>query len=155
MLRMIGHADRILSEGVPGDPDEVRDFCINLSLIPEVCPTGTIRAVFRRESVRDDAETYRVHDGLVLGWLTVPISYSVRLRVPVAGALSAEIHPMPAVRLDSVIAFEPLQTGTRLREYLRISAPRPLLGVVVDRAVATHTDLLAGVRRHFERRSSV
>ena len=70
-----------------------------------------------------------------------------------AGALSAETHPVPTVRLDFVVAFEPLETGTRLREYLRISAPRPVLGIVVDRTVATHTEFLAGVRRHFERRS--
>lgn len=154
MLRVIGHADRILSEAVPGDPDEVRDFCIDLSLIPEICPGGSIRLVSRRESARDDAETYRVQDGLALGWLTVPLFYTVRLRVPVAGALSAELHPVPTIRVDSVIAFEPLETGCRLREYLRISAPRPLLGIAVDRTVSTHTELLAGVRRHFEHRPS-
>ena len=161
MLRVIGQAERILSEGVPADPDDVREYCIDLSRLPDFNPGGSIRAVSQRNSAdrasRDasrgfpsDEAVYQVRDGFTLGFLTVPVVYSVRMRVPVAGALSAEANPVPTVRLDAVVAFEPLETGTRLREYLRISAPRPVLGVVVDRTVAVHTALLAGVRRHFE-----
>lgn len=153
MLRVIGHADRILSEGVPADPDEVRDFCIDLSNVPAVWHGGSISAVSRRAVAGGDADSYLVRDGLGLGFLTVPVFYTVRLRVPVAGAVSAEANPVPWVRLESVVAFEPLDSGTRLLEYLRISAPRPLLSLVVGRTVATHTELMAGVRRHFEGRA--
>lgn len=149
MLRVIGHTDRLLSEGVSAHPADVRDYCVDLSRIPEFNPRGSIRAV-RRQPSDDDAEVvYRVQDGISLGSLTLPVLYSARLRVPVAGALSVEIYPVPTVRLDAVVAFEPLDTGTRVHEYLRISAPRPVLGLVVDRTVAVHTELLAGVRRHF------
>jgi hypothetical protein len=149
VVRVIGHADRILSEGVPAQPAEVRDYCVDLSRIPEINPRGSIRAVRRQTSADDGHDVYQVRDGISLGLLTVPLFYTARLQVPVAGALSAEIFPMPTVRLDAVVAFEPLETGTRVLEYLRISAPRPVLGLVVDRTVAIHAALLAGVRRHF------
>ena len=157
MIRVIGNADRALSESVPAAPDEVRDYCVDLCHITDVHPSGGIRRVDRRGDAvvpvnSWDAEdlSYRVRDGVMIGPVVFPLRYTVRMRVPVAGAVTAETNPFPLVRLESVIAFEPLESGTRLKEHLRISAPRPLLSTVVSRTVAAHTHMLAGVRRHFE-----
>ena len=121
MLRVIGHADRILSEACPEIPTR---FGTSASTFPDPrdLSGGSIRLVSRRESARDDAETYRVQDGLALGWLTVPLftQSGCGYQLPVPSA--RELHPVPTIRVDSVIAFEPWETGCRLREYLRISA---------------------------------
>ncbi len=149
MVRLIGHADRTLSESVPADPDVVREYCVDLRHLPDVHPDGPIRTVSRRATTDDDELVYRVQDGVPLGFVTLPLVYTVRLRVPIAGSVSAETHPVPLVRLDSVIAFEPIPAGTRLKEYLRISAPRPVLTLVAGRVFAAHAELLVAVRRHF------
>lgn len=148
--RVIGHAERTLSESVPGAPDDVRDFCVDPRSIASLHPEISIRRVPLIDPDELGAQEYRVSDALVVGFLTVPLRYSVSLRVPVAGALTVEAHPMPTVRLEAVVAFEPIPAGTRLKEHLRISAPRPLLAVVARRVVAAHSVMLAGVRRHFE-----
>ncbi|MFM8599906.1 MAG: SRPBCC family protein [Mycobacterium sp.] len=147
---MIGHAERTLSESVPAPPDAVREYCVDPANIATLHPQVSLRAVARTEADGTGDRELRVSDPISWGFLTVPLRYTVSLRVPVAGAVTAEAHPVPTVRLEAVIAFEPIPAGTRLKEYLRISAPRPVLGVVTRRAVGAHLVMLAGVRRHFE-----
>jgi hypothetical protein len=48
------------------------------------------------------------------------------------------------------VSFEPTGSGTRVTERVGIEAPRPLLSVTVCKAVEAHTEMLAGIRRHFE-----
>ena len=48
------------------------------------------------------------------------------------------------------MSFEPTESGTRVTERIGIEAPRPLLSVTVGKAVEAHTEMLAGIRRHFE-----
>lgn len=154
MVRVFGHAQRTFSESVPAQPDDVRDYCVDLSHIPDVHPDGTIRVVSDGRQLGNDEWAFRVRDGFAASFLTVPLIYTVRLHVPVAGAVTADTRPLPTVRLDCVVAFEAIETGTRLKEHLRVSAPRPLVGMVTRRAFLLHTALLAGVRRHFETQSS-
>ena len=150
MPRVIGHAERTLSESVPAAPDVVRDFCVDPATIETLHPHVSLRRMPAGASAGADDQDYRVSDSLALGLFAVPLHYTVHLRIPIAGAVTAEAHPVPTVRLEAVIAFEPIATGTRLKEHLRISAPRPLVGAIARRAVAAHAVMLIGVRRHFE-----
>jgi len=49
------------------------------------------------------------------------------------------------------VSFEPIATGTRVVERIRIEAPRPLAAMTVGTAVEAHAEMLAGIRQRFER----
>lgn len=110
----------------------------------------SVQTVSHRVTVDGYEQTYRVKDRVPLGILTLPISYTAVLRVPVSGPITAHARQFPGVRLDSVVSFDVDLVGTRLTERIRISAPRPLVAVTVRQAVAAHIATLAGMRRHFE-----
>ena len=55
--------------------------------------------------------------------------------------MTAEARQFPAVRLNSVVSFDPVPAGTRLTERIEIIAPRPLLALTVRQAVAAHGDV--------------
>ena len=143
--------ERTLVEQIPAAPEAVRGYWVDLARIAEVHPlVVAVRTLSHR--VTDDGyeQTYSVKDRVPLGFLTLPISYTATLRVPTVGAVTAQARQFPAVRLDSVVTFESESAGTRLTETIRIRAPRMLLAVTVRQAVAAHSEMLEGIRRHFE-----
>ena len=150
---MAGPVDRVLGEDVPGAPDEVRAHYVDLNNIRDVHPlVVSVETLSRTDTGDGYVQVYRVRDRIPLGILTLPITYTARLEVPTAGPVLTEARQFPAVRLDSVVSFDPIPagTGTRLTERIRFTAPWPLLAVTVRQAVEAHKDMLAGIRRHFE-----
>jgi len=140
-----------LAEDVPGPPTEVRAHYVDLNSISEVHPlVVSVRTLARSDTAQGYIQTYRVRDRIPLGPLRLPVSYTARLEVPTTGAVRTEARQFPAVRLDSVVSFEAIPAGTRLTERIRISAPRPLLGLTRRQAVAAHTEMLAGIRNRFD-----
>ncbi len=144
--------ERTLSEDVPGIPDDVRGFYADLDNIKLVHPlVVSVRTVDRSETADGHVQTYRVSDRIPLGPLRLRTNYVARLYVPVTGDVLSEARQFPRVRLCSTVAFEPVGTGTRVVERIRIEAPRPLASVTARKAVDAHTEMLAGIRRRFER----
>lgn len=142
--------ERELDELVAAPPDVVRSYYVDLDRIAEVHPlVVAVRTVSHR--ILDDGyeQTYAVKDLVPLGFLTLPITYTATLRVPTRGAVTARARQFPGVRLDSIVTFDAESGGTRLTERIRISAPPGLRAVTVRQAVAAHTEMLAGIRRHF------
>jgi hypothetical protein len=151
---MAGSVERTVSEDVPATPDQVRDHYVDLDNIKNVHPL-VVSVVTLNRSDSDDGyvQSYRVQDRIPLGFATLPISYTATLRVPRSGPVLTEARQFPAVRLDGVVSFDPIPAGTRLTARTRNRAPRPLLGLTARQRVAAHTEMLAGIRRHFETRA--
>jgi hypothetical protein len=148
---MAGPVERVLAEDVPGAPDEVRAHYVDLNNIKAVHPLVVAVDSLSRTATDDGyVQLYRVRDRIPLGPLTLPISYTARLEVPSSGPVLTQARQFPAVRLDSVVSFDPIPEGTRLTERIRFTAPWPLLAVTVRQAVQAHNEMLAGIRRHFE-----
>ena len=142
--------ERELDEFVAAPPDVVRCYYVDLDRIAEVHPlVVAVRTVSHRISDDGYEQTYAVKDRVPLGFLTLPITYTATLRVPTRGAVRAQARQFPGVRLDSIVTFDAESGGTRLTERIRISAPPGLRAVTVRQAVAAHTEMLAGIRRHF------
>jgi hypothetical protein len=80
------------------------------------------------------------------------ITYWAQIQVPAHGDVITEARQFPRVRLNGNVSFEPIETGTRLTERLRIAAPRLLAATTQREAVDAHVAMLAGIRRHFENR---
>ncbi len=149
--RWITRVERTLTEDVPGPPDDVRGFYTDLDNIKLVHPlVVSVRTVGRNETVDGYVQTYRVGDRIPMGPLHLRTSYVARLYVPVTGDVLSEARQFPRVRLRSTVAFQPIETGTRVIERMRIEAPRPLASVTTRKAVEAHTAMLAGIRRRFE-----
>jgi hypothetical protein len=147
---MIMRAERVLSEDVPAPPDDVRAFYVDLDNIKAVHPlVVSVRTTTRTELVDGYCQSYRVKDRIPLGPLTLPTSYSAHLRVASSGPVITEARQFPRVRLYGVVSFESVGTGTRLVERLTILAPRLLAAITTREAVKAHTQMLAGIRRHF------
>jgi len=146
-----GPVERAIVEHIPGPPEAVRRYYVDLDRIAEVHPlVVAVRTVSHRVTEDGYEQTYIVKDRVPLGFMTLPISYTATLRVPAVGAVTAQARQFPGVRLDSVVTFDAEPVGTRLTERIRISAPRILLATTVRQAVAAHIEMLAGIRRHFE-----
>lgn len=148
----IRSVDRTLSEDVTAGPEDVRGFYVDLDNIKLVHPlVVAVRTVGRTESADGYEQTYRVTDRIPIGPLRLRTSYVARLRVPLVGDVSSDARQFPGVRLCGTVSFEPTESGTRITERIAIAAPRPLASMTVRKALDAHTEMLAGIRRHFER----
>jgi hypothetical protein len=147
----IAYADRTLSEEVPAPPDQVRDFYVDLDSIKVVHPlVVSVQTLSRSDSADGYRQTYRVRDRIPMGPLSLRITYWASVEVPVDGDVITEARQFPRVRLNGIVSFEPIATGTRLTERLRIAAPRLLAATTQREAVDAHTAMLGGIRSHFE-----
>jgi hypothetical protein len=151
----IAHAAKTLTEEIPATPDQVRDFYVNLDNIKVVHPlVVSVQTISRSQTPDGYQQTYRVHDRIPLGKLAIGISYWARVEVPVHGDVITEARQFPRVRLNGTVTFEPIDSGTRLTERLRVAAPRPLAAMTQREADNAHIAMLAGIRSHFEAQSS-
>jgi hypothetical protein len=150
MRPLIATTEATLSEQMPASPAEVRAFYVDLDNIKELHPlVVSVLTVSRRETADGYVQTYRVHDRIPLGPVTLPISYEATLTVPAAGDVIADSRQFPLVRLHTVVSFEPVDGGTRLTERMQIAAPRPLAAMTAREALAAHRAMLAGIRDRF------
>jgi hypothetical protein len=147
----MAHAERTLTEDVPAPPQVVRDFYVDLDNIKVVHPLiVSVQTLSRTETSEGYAQSYRVVDRIPLGPLTLTITYTARLQVPVDGDVLTEADQSPGVRLRGTVSFEPAGGGTRVTERIRIAAPRLLSAIIIREGVKAHIEMLAGIRRHFE-----
>jgi hypothetical protein len=146
----IAHAAETLTEEIPAAPDVVRDFYVDLDNIKVVHPlVVSVRTISRSETADGYRQTYRVRDRIPLGVFAIRVSYWARVEVPVRGDVITEARQFPGVRLRGTVTFEPIDSGTRLTERLRIAAPRPLAAMTQREAVNAHIAMLSGIRNHF------
>lgn len=149
----IGQARRNVSGEVPAPPEQVRAFYVDLDNISRVHPlVQWVRSTSRVDLADGYQQDYRVRDRIPLGPLGLPITYRARVIVPTTGPVTAQARQFPQVRLDSRVDFAPIVTGTRITEELTIAAPRPLLALTVEQAVAAHTTMLAAIANLLRRR---
>ncbi|OBI11629.1 polyketide cyclase / dehydrase and lipid transport [Mycobacterium sp. E2327] len=145
------HAETELSEDVPAPPDDVRDFYVDLDNIKLVHPLiVSVQSTSRAETPEGYLQSYTVVDRIPLGPFTMRITYRARLQVRTDGEVTTEADQSPGVRLRGTVSFAPIDGGTRVTERIRIAAPRPLAAMTTREAVKAHTEMLAGIRRHFE-----
>ncbi|WP_029109345.1 SRPBCC family protein [Mycobacterium sp. URHD0025] len=146
----IGQARRRVGAEVPAPPDPVRAFYVDLGNISQVHPlVQWVRSTSRVDLADGYRQDYQVRDRIPLGPLALPITYRARLIVPAAGPVSAQARQFPQVQLDSRVVFAATEAGTRITEDLTIAAPRPLLSITVEQAVAAHTEMLATIAKLF------
>ena len=151
----IAHAAKTLTEEIPAAPDQVRDFYANLDNIKVVHPlVVSVQTISRSQTPDGYQQIYRVCDRIPLGALAIRISYWARVEVMAHGDVITEARQFPRVRLNGTVTFEPIDSGTRLTERLRIAAPRPLAAMTQREAVNAHIAMLAGIRSHFQAQPS-
>lgn len=146
----IGQARRSVSGEVPAPPEQVREFYVDLDNISQVHPlVQWVRSTSRVDLADGYRQDYQVRDRIPLGPFALPITYRARLIVPTAGPVTAQARQFPQVRLDSRVDFAATDAGTRITEDLTIAAPRPLLAITVEQAVAAHATMLAAIGKLF------
>lgn len=151
-MRWTADGEHALSELIPADPAAVRAFYVELSNIRVVHPlVESVRPTGRRDTPGGGyLQSYRVRDRIPLGHMVLAVRYHADLYVPAAGEVLTEARQFPGVRLFGRVSFDGGEEGTTLTERLHITAPRPLAQFTARQAVAAHTTMLAGIRRHFE-----
>lgn len=144
-------AERTLTEFVPAEPAAVRAVYVDLEHIADLHPlVVSVRRISRTVTADATVSTYRIKDRIPLGPFALSISYRARIEVAATGEVTSQAHQFPAVRLDSLVRFDPAADGTTVTERLRVSAPRPLAAITVAQGVAAHLDTWAAIRRRFE-----
>ncbi len=147
----VAHAERTLTQDVPAAPGAVRGFYVDLDNIKLVHPLiVSVETLSRSQTPDGYLQSYRVIDRIPLGPFTIKIAYQARLCVPAGGDVLTEADQSPGVRLRATVSFEPIESGTRVTERIRIAAPRLLAPITTREAVKAHIAMLDGIRRHFE-----
>ena len=101
------------------------------------------------ERVAGEADAYVVTDRLRFLGIPFDVRYEVRsVRVP--DGLDSEVRASPATRLHNELRVLPEGAGTRVRETVRMTAPRLLAGYAAATAQAAHRDLLARLAARVE-----
>lgn len=88
-----------------------------------------------------EADTYVITDRLRMIGLSFHIRYRARV-VRVADGLDSEVWASPATHLHNELRILPEGAVARLRETVRMTAPRPLAGYAIANAQAAHRDLI-------------
>ena len=147
----ISHSAHTLTDEIPAPPNRVRDFYVDLDNIKVVHPlVVSVQTISRSQTPNGYQQTYRVHDRIPMGPLTIRITYWARVDVPEHGDVLTEARQFPRVRLNGTVNFQPIDAGTLLTERLQIAAPRLLAEMTQREAVDAHVAMLAGIRSHFE-----
>jgi hypothetical protein len=147
----IAHSEQTLSEEIPAAPDAVREFYVDLHNIKTVHPlVVSVRTISRTDTSDGYQQSYRVRDRILLGRFAIRVSYWARVQVPVHGNVITEARQFPRMRLNGTVEFEPIASGTRITEQLRIAALRPLAVMTTRLAANAHVAMLSGIRRHFQ-----
>jgi hypothetical protein len=147
---LIKRTQHTLCDLVPAPPHDVRAFYADLHHIKAVHPLVVdVRETGCAATPDGQRRTYRVKDRIALGPLTLPTSYVAELTLMTTGEVLGRARQFPGVRLHTTVAFEATEGCTRVVENLTIVAPRPLAGLTNREAVKAHTEMLAGIRRHF------
>jgi hypothetical protein len=148
----ISSSEHTVSEDIPGPPDEVRDFYVELRNITLVHPlVVSVTPSVRHETEDGYTQSYRVRDRIPVGPFTTNVGYTARVQVPLRGDVHTEARQCPRVRLFGTVSFDAVGDGTKLTERLLITAPRPLAAFTVREAVKAHQAMLVGIRQCFER----
>jgi hypothetical protein len=101
------------------------------------------------ERVPGEEGAYLVTDRL--RFLGVPYHLRYRVRsVRVPDGLDSEVWASPATRLHNELRVLPGSEGARVRETVRMTAPRPLVGYAVAVAEGAHRDLLVRLAKRAE-----
>ena len=101
------------------------------------------------ERVPDEADAYLVTDRLRFLGIPYQLRYELRsVRVP--EGLDSDVRASPATRLHNELRVLPEGAGTRVRETVRMTVPRPLAGYAIAAAEAAHRDLLARLAARVE-----
>ena len=142
---------RTVEAVIPGAADVVRAFYVDLDNLRVVHPlVVSVQRIARTVGRDGHVVRYRVRDRIPFGVMALPVTYAATLHVPSEGDVWTEARQLPRVRLRGRVSFDAVDGGTRLTERLDFTAPRPLIGVTVRRAVAAHAEMLTRIRRHFE-----
>ena len=94
---------------------------------------------------------YRVHDRMKLGPFPVAFTYKVDMTVTLDGRLLFHAYQSPGIHLAATTWCEPAEEGTLIREYVEITAPRPLLKTTYQGALSAHKELFAKLKEQIER----
>ena len=117
---MVAHVET-LTEEIPGPPEDVRDFYVDLDNLKLIHPLVVSVQTTRRSEERDGyMQTYRVRDRIRFGPLTIPVGYVARIHVPIAGDVTSDARQFPFVHLKSVVRFDSVAAGTRVVERMRM-----------------------------------
>lgn len=151
----LAQSEHTLTQRVPGRPDAVRDFYVDLNGLALLHPLIVSVETLSRSATRDGyVHSYRVRDRIPLGPLMLRIAYRARLHVPRVGDVRTEADQFPGVHLRGTVSFEPDDAGARITERIRIAAPRPVAAMTSRQAVKAHRAMLAGVAAHFAARQN-
>jgi len=145
-------AERTVSEDIPGPPEDVRAFYVDLRNIISIHPL--VVSVTPADPIPNDdgyAQCYRIRDRIPVGPFSISVGYSARVEVPLVGDVYTEARQFPRIRLDGIVSFDADGGGTRLTERLIITAPRPVAAFTVREAGKAHQAMLLGIQAYFAR----
>src|SRR5689334_21930405 len=119
---------RVITATVPGRPEAVRAWYLDLTNLRQVHPLiVAVRRVGTDLAADGTAITdYLVTDRMAVAGLRLRFTYRVRMSAPPDGPIATLARQAPRIRLVGEVAFTPAGDATAIREALTVHAPWPL-----------------------------
>lgn len=93
---------------------------------------------------------YNIRDRMRLGPFTLRFTYRVNQWLDAEGNWHSEAFQFPRITLRNTTRFLPEGSGTRLKEEVRIDAPRLLSSFVFQQARESHRQMLLNLKKQLE-----
>ncbi len=94
---------------------------------------------------------YLVRDRMKLGLWTIAFTYRVDMTISADGKLTSNAYQSPGIHLYNITWCELEGQGTRIREYIEITAPRLLMKLTYKGAATAHKELFANLKERIEK----
>jgi hypothetical protein len=132
--------------------DTVRNFLADLKNYEKFHPLIIGIQLIGTKTMSDGTEGsfYHVRDRMKLGPIITAFTYQVVHKVDADGNLVSETFQSPRIFLFNVTRLLPEGQGTRVREAVKIEAPRFLRKIVYKKAIEAHREMLENLKKQME-----
>jgi len=137
---------------VNASPETARAFLAAMKNHPKIHPLIVAIEALDPMTAPDGTpvQRYHIRDRMRLGPFTIAFTYLATLRTGTLGELIFEAFQFPRIRLFNTTCCLPEERGTRVKEEVKIEAPRLLMGTVLRQARQSHQEMLANLKQQLE-----
>ena len=132
------------------DPSRVHAFLGDLHNHRELHPLIVTIDDLEADPSSPGLRSYEITDRVPVGPVSIKVRYRADVEIIDDTTIRATATQRPRVRLETTYVIESAPDGARVREAVRVEAPRLLIGFVARQAESAHAATLAALRTHLE-----
>lgn len=132
--------------------EKVTDFLVGLNNHSQIHPLIVKVEQTASSTAEDGTEIkhYKIRDRMKQGPFTIAFTYDVTIGINTQGEIVSDAYQKPGIHLHNITRCLPEGNGTRVTEYVEITAPRLLIQTVFKQGLASHKEMFANLKKVLE-----